>query len=133
MIDLPSLIAFSIIALLWFVTLIYLVRVMFRNKRLTLEAIQLKIDMSTVVDQLQKLIDLQDNKAIEETDGFMRFMSESRDWAFQYIEDVQSAIEEYRQIADVIPLSRDMTVQQAEQLSSSYDRLMSFLPEENLL
>ncbi len=133
MIDLPSLIAFSIIALLWFVTLIYLVRVMFRNKRLTLEAIQLKIDMSTVVDQLQKLIDLQDNKAIEETDGFMRFMSESRDWAFQYIEDVQSAIEEYRQIADVIPLSKDMTVQQAEQLSSSYDRLMNFLPEENLL
>jgi len=106
---------------------------MFRNKRLTLEAIQLKIDMSTMVDQLQKLIDLQDNKAIEETDGFMRFMSESRDWAFQYIEDVQSAIEEYRQIADVIPLSKDMTVQQAEQLSSSYDRLMNFLPEENLL
>lgn len=133
MIDLPSLIAFSVLALLWFVTLIYLVRVMFRNKRLTLEAIQLKIDMSTMVDQLQKLIDLQDNKAIEETDGFMRFMSESRDWAFQYIEDVQSAIEEYRQIADVIPLSKDMTVQQAEQLSSSYDRLMNFLPEENLL
>lgn len=133
MIDLPSLIAFSVLALLWFVTLIGLVRTMLRNKRLTLEVIQSQVDSATLVEQIQKLADVQGSRAVEETDGFLKFVSESRDWAFQYIEDVQEAIEEYRKIADVIPISKDMSLQQAEQLSSAYDRLITFLPEENLL
>ena len=133
MIDLPSLIAFSVLALLLFVTLIGLVRALVQKKRLTLELIQAKIDSAVLVEQIQKLVDAQGSKAVEETDGFLRFVSESRDWAFQYIEDVQEAIEDYKKIADVIPISKDMSLQQAEQLSSAYDRLMNFLPEENLL
>lgn len=133
MIDLPSLIAFLVLSALWFVTLIVLVRTLIRKKRLTLDLIQSQIDAATLVEQIQKMADAQGNKAIEETDGFLRFLSESRDWAFQYIEDVQVAIEEYRQIADVIPISKDMSLQQAEQLSGAYDRLVAFLPEENLL
>lgn len=133
MIDLPSLIAFLVLSALWFVTLIVLVRALIGKKRLTLELIQSKVDAATLVEQIQKMADAQGNKAIEETDGFLRFLSESRDWAFQYIEDVQVAIEEYRQIADVIPISKDMSLQQAEQLSGAYDRLVAFLPEENLL
>lgn len=83
--------------------------------------------------EFSSLLDKQQLKPIEETEGFLKFVSESRDWAFTYIEDVQSAIEEYRLIADIIPISKEMSIQQAEQLSAAYDRLMSFLPEENLL
>jgi hypothetical protein len=46
---------------------------------------------------------------------------------------VQEAIEEYRSIADVVPLSHDMTVDQAEKLSKAYDNLMDFLPKEDLI
>ena len=73
------------------------------------------------------------NKSLEQTEGFVKFISESREWAFVYIENVQEALEEYRQIADVVPISKDMTVEQAEKLSKAYDKIMSFLPEENLL
>lgn len=91
------------------------------------------LDKAVLMVEFSNLLDKQQVKPVEETEGFLRFVSESRDWAFQYIEDVQSSIEEYRQIADVVPLSKDMSVQQAEQLSAAYDRLMSFLPEDNLL
>ena len=93
----------------------------------------LTLDKAVLMVEFANLLDKQQAKPIEETEGFLKFVSESRDWAFQYIEDVQNSIEEYRKIADVIPLSKDMSVQQAEQLSAAYDRLMSFLPEDNLL
>lgn len=93
----------------------------------------LSLDKAVLMIEFSNLLDKQQAKPLEETEGFIKFVSESRDWAFTYIEDVQDAIEEYRKIADVIPLSKDMSVQQAEQLSATYDRLMSFLPEDNLL
>lgn len=93
----------------------------------------LSLDKAILMVEFSNLLDKQQVKPIEETEGFLKFVSESRDWAFTYIEDVQDAIEEYRKIADVVPLSKDMSVQQAEQLSATYDRLMSFLPEDNLL
>lgn len=93
----------------------------------------LSLDKVVLMVEFSNLLDKQQTKPIEETEGFIKFVSESRDWAFTYIEDVQDAIEEYRKIADVIPLSKDMSVQQAEQLSATYDRLISFLPEDNLL
>ena len=33
--------------------------------------------------------------SIENTEGFLRFVSESRDWAFQYIEDVQFGLSDF--------------------------------------
>lgn len=133
MIDLPTLIVFAVISVLWFATTIFLVATLIRKKRLTAALVQQKIDSFILSEHLQKLTDAQGVKSIEETDGFLRFLSESREAAFKYIEDVQEAIEEYRQIADVIPLSKDMSLQQAEKLSATYDRLIGFLPEENLL
>lgn len=93
----------------------------------------LSLDKAVLMVEFSNLLDKQQLKPIEETEGFLKFVSDSRDWAFNYIEDVQSAIEEYRLIADVIPISKDMSIQQAEQLSAAYDKLMSFLPEDNLL
>lgn len=91
------------------------------------------IDKAIIMGELAKILDKESSKSVEETEGFLKFVSESRDWAFQYIEDVQSAIEEYRKVADVAPVSKEITVAQAEELSAAYDKLISFLPEENLL
>lgn len=94
---------------------------------------QLEIDCNVYFEELSRHIANQDSQAIEETQGFMRFVSESREKAFEYIASVQEAIEEYRKIADVVPLSHDMTVEQAEKLSKAYDKLMDFLPKEDLI
>lgn len=94
---------------------------------------QLEVDRNVYFEELSKHLATQDSQAIEETQGFMRFISESRDKAFEYINNVQEALEEYRRIADIVPLSHDMTVEQAEELSRTYDNLMDFLPKEDLI
>jgi hypothetical protein len=32
------------------------------------------------------------NKNVENTEGFLKFVTQSRDWAFEYIENVQNSI-----------------------------------------
>lgn len=105
----------------------------FKSRKYYNESVQLSMDKVILLVQLEKLTETRDVKNVEESQGFVKFLSESRDWAFTFIDDVQAAIEEYRKIADVIPLSKDMTVEQAENLSAAYDKLVSFLPEDNLL
>lgn len=94
---------------------------------------QLEVDRNVYFEELSKHLATQDSQAIEETQGFMRFISESRDKAFEYINNVQEALEEYRRIADIVPLSHDMTTEQAIELSRTYDNLMDFLPKEDLI
>jgi hypothetical protein len=91
---------------------------------------QLTVDNIALMKQLYDLMEIKDSKTIEETDGFLKFVSESRDWAFQYIEDVQRAITEYREIADTVPVNKEMTIEQATKLSEAYDKLVSYLPKE---
>jgi ABC-type uncharacterized transport system involved in gliding motility auxiliary subunit len=116
-------------------TLFFIVNILLsvNNKRLRKDVAQLTLDKITLYSQLDQMSVGNQNKSLEQTEGFVKFISESREWAFVYIENVQEALEEYRQIADVVPISKDMTVEQAEKLSKAYDKIMSFLPEENLL
>ncbi len=129
---------FGLMALVLYLVLLGLfitdaIRIRVKNRKLTRDSIQLDRDNLLLLAHIEKLSDAESSKSIEQTDGFLKFVSDSRDWAFTYIEDVQLAIEAYREVADVVPLSKDMTVEQAEKLSAAYDRLMNFLPEENLL
>jgi hypothetical protein len=39
------------------------------------------------------------DKNIEQTEGFVKFLSESRDWAFEYIETVQGGLKEFVRVA----------------------------------
>jgi hypothetical protein len=133
MIDVFGLIAISIYLVILAALSVSLISQLVKVKKLKVELVQSNLDFLSVVQQLTKISDQKEEKTIEQTDGFIRFVSESRDWAFQYIEDVQQAINAYREVADVVPLSKDMTVEQAEKLSKAYDDLINFLPEDNLL
>lgn len=86
----------AIVYALLFLSLLYFV---YKNVMLrkfiadnSVEYLQLKYEMQLKVDTLRKELEKRDNAAVEKTDGFLKFLSESRDWAFQYIEDVQHAI-----------------------------------------
>lgn len=85
---------------------------------------QLTIDKAIFMGELAKMLEKQDNKAIEETEGFLKFISESRDWAFTYIEDVQQALQVYD-----VALSTD----DAKIINDAYKKLISFLPEDNMV
>jgi hypothetical protein len=53
------------------------------------------IDYMLLKDELQKTISAKEDQSIEQTDGFLKFISDSREWAFNYIEEVQSGLEKF--------------------------------------
>lgn len=85
---------------------------------------QLRVDMNVYFEKLIEMMDDQDSQAIEETQGFLKFISDSRDKAFEYIEDVQQAL-----LAYDIALSMD----DAQVLNEAYKKLISFLPKDDLV
>lgn len=105
--------------------LVYLVIFLaIKNRRLNARATQATIDRMAAMDMLYNLMDEQQNTSVEQTDGFIKFISDSRDWAFTYIEDVQQALMVYD-----VALSTD----DAKIINEAYKKLMSFLPEDNVV
>jgi len=85
---------------------------------------QLTLDKAILITEFAKVLEKQNNQSIEETEGFLKFVSDSRDWAFTYIEDVQQAIQAY----DVALSTDDAIV-----INIAYKKLISFLPDEGLV
>jgi hypothetical protein len=53
---------------------------------------QCYIDKQIYIEQLSKEIESRENQNVENTDGFLNFVSASRDWAYEYIETVQDKL-----------------------------------------
>lgn len=102
----------------------FIIALLIKNRRLTATATQATIDRMAAMDMLYKLMDEQQNTNVEQTDGFLKFISESRDWAFTYIEDVQQALMVYD-----VALSTD----DAKIINEAYKKLISFLPEDDVV
>ena len=77
-------------------------------------------------------------KELSETDGFVKFISQSRDWAFQYIEEVQTALSEFDKSVDpLLKWAMRFGILNGEtahtkilsEISEAYDKLKSVLPE----
>jgi hypothetical protein len=81
-----------------------------------------------------------ENAKLEQSDGFLKFVSESRDWAFQYIEEVQTALSEFdKDVAPEFEWSRTFGMVSGDsahtnvlaRISKAYDKLKEVLPKEN--
>lgn len=77
-------------------------------------AILLALEKFTVGKKLESVIAENETNKLEKDDGFLKFISESRDWAFKYIEDVQQAIKEYKD----------------NKSKKTLDKLISYLPKD---
>ena len=77
-----------------------------------------------------------DEKKIEETEGFLKFVSQSRDWAFQYIERVQVAIKEFQDVFHPFAVQyykdKDKPIGQEDfgKIFEAYKKLIDELPDE---
>jgi hypothetical protein len=82
---------------------------------------------------------LDTSPSIENSEGFLRFVSESRDWAFQYIEEVQTALQEFttdiepeiayfKEYGDIASMSPNYY--SMKKISAAYDKLKEVLPKE---
>ena len=101
---------------------IYLVirNIMLRDyiARNSVDFLKLTIESTQKIKFLQEELDKRDNVSIEQTDGFVKFLSESRDWAFNYIEDVQSSIKSLKDAKD-----------NGKNTRAELNKLFKFLPD----
>jgi hypothetical protein len=76
---------------------------------------------------------------IENSEGFLRFISESRDWAFQYIEEFQAGLKDF--ISSVEPeinyfkeygdiMSMQPNYFSLKKIVEEYEKLKELLPKE---
>ena len=79
------------------VTLILsVVRLRLKNRRLASELLQITLDQNTLMTKLAEELKRKEEVSLEKTDGFLKFISESRDLAFQYIESMQEALVKFK-------------------------------------
>jgi hypothetical protein len=98
-----------------------------------------EIEKSIFSTKLSEVTLQSDTKKIEESEGFLKFISESRDWAFKYIEDVQESLSGFdRSVSESIEylynnrsnLSDDHSSAAIVVVDEEYKRLKDILPED---
>lgn len=114
---------------------------------LTLKVILLRQRMLTLAMSLVKVQDVFNSTKQQESyndvhkENFIKFLSDSRDWAYEYIEDVQSGLkkfvneiepeiayfDEYGLVGDAYPHYHSM-----KKISQEYKELKKLLPEKEV-
>jgi hypothetical protein len=134
----------SVIVGILITIIIYLVYRFFRNRVLfkTLSDLYMQelADRRLLQKKVEELYQDIENAKLEQTDGFLKFVSESRDWAFQYIEEVQAALSEFdKTVAPDLEWSKTFGMVSGEtthtnvlrKISEAYDKLKEVLPKDN--
>ena len=113
-----------------------LIREKFLSNKLTKNLIQLIIDNDIMLNKMQER---SNEKDIEQTEGFVKFLSESREWAFEYIETVQDGLTNFVEVAgprleyfDKYGRVVDSPHSEGlEDILAAYRDLQKLLPEQN--
>ena len=105
-------------------------------KRAGMELLQAISDRQTVVDYLETEMAKSNALQLNEDDGFVKFLSQSRDWAFQYIEDVQASLNTFVETVGPAMAYYDKygRINESPSMNTifdAYQKLIEVLPETN--
>jgi hypothetical protein len=128
-----GLIFFTLFILAFFIISVDNVRVRIKSKKLNKEIEKSIIEYFILAQKHEELAKNNSNKEIEQTDGFLKFLSESRDWAFEYIEKVQKSIEGLKKESarvSIVPKSY-LTSEELEDLRKAIAEVIKQLPEDS--
>lgn len=114
--------AYVVLSIIVVFLLIGGVSLYFKNAKLVNIIVQSEIDRLALLEELSKVSERAQSLEIQQTDGFLKFISESREWAFDYIEEVQAAI---------VELHEAMQSSDTGNIDQAYNRLIKFLPDKN--
>ena len=135
-----ELIAFSIFIVVFFVVLSHNFILARKKRKLLAIIVQLEIDKNILYEKLAEAMVLKDSKAeVEQTEGFLNFVSESRDWAFKYIEDVQAALEKFKnkvgpELEYINKYGQLIGISQLpgfKKISEAYEELLKVMPDDS--
>jgi pantothenate synthetase len=111
-----------------------------KNRKLSVEVVQIALDKAVISKRLKEELEKKDSDSIEKSEGFLKFISQSRDWAFDYIEQVQAALLEFKnKVEPQILYSKTYgtTVGESthsiiiDKISDAYDDLVKVMPEDH--
>jgi hypothetical protein len=133
--EIISLISFVLFIVMFFVINFKLIKTKAENRNLKLQIINLVQEKLA----LEGVLDKRESQSVEKTEGFLNFITQSRDWAFQYIEDVQGGltkfikdiepeIEYFKEYGDV--MSMQPNYYSMKKITESYEELKKLLPED---
>jgi hypothetical protein len=111
-----------------------------KNRKLSAEIIQIALDKAIISERLEEELNKKDFNSIEQSEGFLKFISQSRDWAFDYIEQVQAALLEFKNKIEpqiLYAKTYGTTTGQPphtiiiDRISDAYDDLLKVMPEDS--
>lgn len=134
--DLIAMIAMSVVIAL---LLIDNISTRIKRRKLANQLMQLALDKVSLLNEIGKLTEQQQSTSIEQTDGFLKFISDSRDWAFGYIEEVQEALAIFDKKMSMLlkyaktygAVVESHLTPTVEQIDEAYNELLKVLPKEN--
>ena len=131
----------DIFSLIFFIlTMLMLGASIYANVILFIDNTKLKANLNqSILDNDiigNKLYESVANKNVEGSEGFLKFVTQSRDWAFEYIESVQSALTDF--VETVGPtmeyydkFGRINETPSMNTVFEAYIKLIKILPETN--
>lgn len=138
--DLLNLALFITASVLVFVLAYLLIKSNMQKKQILSLYIQSEMYKHMLGQRIEELQKELSAKELSETDGFVKFISQSRDWAFEYIEEVQRVLAEFDkevgpqlQWANTYGSVTGETVHTntIKVISEAYDKLKSVLPKND--
>jgi len=102
--------------------------------------IQSEMDKHFLNEKINELYKELSARELSESDGFVKFISQSRDWAFEYIEEVQKALAEFdKEVAPRLEWANTygrvagdtIHTETITKISEAYDKLKIVLPKDN--
>lgn len=121
-----------ILALILILTLSFIVyKIKVQKSKLQSLYAQSVIDRGILLEKVANLAAEKDANALKDDNGFIKFLSQSRDYAYQYIEEVQSSVQEFRGKVD--PIIKNIGSNEDSNVKSlieAYNDLVKILPKE---
>lgn len=132
-------IAFTLFIIVFFMLIFKNVRLRVKLSSTTLELIKANIDKTIISKKLTELSEEKNKTQDQSSEAFLKFVSDSRDWAYQYIDDVQKSLNKF--ITDVDPEivyfneygivgSAYPHYYSMKKISGAYKELKQLLPED---
>jgi hypothetical protein len=134
-----ELVAFIAFLFLFFALVLSNINFKFKLISTKKELLQLHIDKNILAEKLFESSARELLKKETDSDAFLKFVSDSRDWAYQYIDEVQASLtkfindiepeiayfDEYGEVGSAYPHYHSM-----KKISGAYKELKKLLPED---
>ena len=132
MINWVELSVFIFLTVLFFALVYDSLRLRFNLQKMSRKMVQQRIDYDSIVVKLQEALKESDTKNVESKEGFIKFLTDSRDWAFQYIENVQSAIDKLNEESVKVDFNASYLLpEEVESLHDAILKILEQIPEDS--